>query len=332
MAIYTKTGDKGQTSLFDGTRVAKNSPRVNAYGTLDELNAHLSVCEKICLYGPSRDLLHQWQDQLFHLSAEVATVKEDKKKRLGTLITEAHIKAAEQVIDEYTAALPPVHAFIMDGNCLSAAQLHVARTICRRAERALLDLAGQEELRPVVGQYINRLSDGLYILARMEDFQFMIEKTVHAVKQALRTEERMLSVDADNDDGLWERAQELCCRARKAACKVGVPVVISVVDTAGQLILLYRMKDALLISSEISPNKAYTAVALKCPTHELTDAVQPGADLYQLEGMVQRRIVTFGGGFPLYKEGRLIGGFGISGGTVQEDMTIARVALGENTI
>ena len=108
---------------------------------------------------------------------------------------------------------------------------------------------------------------------------------------------------------------------------MGVPVVITVVDVHGNPVLTYRMADALLVSTDISAGKAYTAVALKCKTEALKEITQPGADLYQIESMVSRPLVTFGGGFPLTQRGKLIGGLGISGGTVAEDVAIGEYAM-----
>ena len=107
---------------------------------------------------------------------------------------------------------------------------------------------------------------------------------------------------------------------------MGVPVVITVVDVHGNPVLAYRMADVLLVSTEFG-RQSYTAVALKCKTQALKEITQPGADLYQIESMVSRPLVTFGGGFPLTQNGKLIGGLGISGGTVAEDVTIGEYAM-----
>lgn len=159
MAIYTKTGDKGMTGLFDGTRVAKNSERVNTYGTLDELNAHLSVCEKLVRYPETKQILHNLQGLLFRLCAEVATMDQAKLTQHSTLISEADIKELESIIDRYTQLLPPLTSFIYQGNNLAAAELHVARTVCRRAERKLNGLRQGEPVRPTALAFVNRLSD-----------------------------------------------------------------------------------------------------------------------------------------------------------------------------
>ena len=112
-----------------------------------------------------------------------------------------------------------------------------------------------------------------------------------------------------------------------AANELQVPVVIALTDRHGNAILTYRMPDALLVSLELAPKKAWTAVAMKTATHELTSAVQPGAALYGLESHMQGKVVTFGGGYALWREGLLLGGLGISGGSVEQDMDIAETAI-----
>jgi uncharacterized protein GlcG (DUF336 family) len=122
-------------------------------------------------------------------------------------------------------------------------------------------------------------------------------------------------------------ALELTAAARKKAEEIGVPMVIAVVDTGGNLIALKRMDDALLVSINIAANKAYTAVAVKMPTHELAEAARPGGPLFGINTTDNCRIVIFGGGFPLKKGGEIVGGIGVSGGSVEEDMACAMAAL-----
>lgn len=356
MAIYTKTGDKGTTGLFDGTRVAKNSERVNTYGTLDELNAHLSVCEKLVRYPETKTILHRLQGLLFQLCAEVATVDQVKLKQYSTLVSEADIKELETVIDHYTQALPPLRSFIYQGNNLAAAELHVARTVCRRAERMLNGMRQGEPVRPTALAFVNRLSDCIYTLARMEDFIFHVdeivtkvvaklehlpasvttEETASKAVQTARTTKGVTvtnfgeasALDSQQEAHVLRRmAQQLLEGATAKSEAMGVPVVIAVVDRHGNPVLTYRMVDALLVSTDIAEGKAYTAVALKCKTEQLNEVTQPGAELYQIESMVTRPLVTFGGGFPLTVAGRIIGGLGISGGTVAEDIAIGKYAM-----
>jgi cob(I)alamin adenosyltransferase len=165
MKIYTKTGDDGTTGLFGGARVKKASRRVDAYGTVDELNAAIGVARAIKLEDLSEEILGRVQVDLFTLGAELASVpgKEDK---LGmTLLGPTDIARLEQAIDRAEAELPPLKAFVLPGGSQEAAALHHARTVCRRAERALL-MIDDATPRPDLVVYLNRLSDLLFVLAR----------------------------------------------------------------------------------------------------------------------------------------------------------------------
>jgi cob(I)alamin adenosyltransferase len=165
MKIYTKTGDDGTTGLFGGARVKKASRRVDAYGTVDELNATIGVARAIQLEELSEAILGRVQVDLFTLGAELACVpgKEDK---LGmTLLGPPDIARLEQAIDKAEAELPPLQAFVLPGGSREAAALHQARTVCRRGERALL-MVDDATPRPDLVIYLNRLSDLLFVLAR----------------------------------------------------------------------------------------------------------------------------------------------------------------------
>jgi len=174
MKIYTKTGDDGLTGLFGGHRVPKHDPRVEATGTLDELNAALGVARSVGLSSNAEPIVARLQSELFTLGAEIGAAPGLAHKLRVQLIDETHVARLEQEIDAIDERLPPLKAFILPGGCLSAAELHRARTLSRRAERRLLVLS---DLRPVVVQYINRLSDHLFVLARSENFQTETSET-----------------------------------------------------------------------------------------------------------------------------------------------------------
>ena len=164
MRIYTKTGDDGRTGLLGGDRIAKNSLRIAAIGDFDELNAHLGLARAA---GPDVDLeaeLHRLQAWLFDLGAELAAPPGGKFDAAS--IDEGHIAWLERAIDAHMGALPPLTAFILPGGSPAAAALHVARAVCRRAERALLDLAQTEPVRESARTFVNRLSDYLFAAAR----------------------------------------------------------------------------------------------------------------------------------------------------------------------
>ncbi len=166
MKIYTKTGDAGQTGLFNAPRVRKDHPRIEAYGQVDELNAQLGLIRCEPLDPPLDRLLARVQNELFDLGAELATPDpaEPRVPHAGP----AQISALEGEIDRYEASLPPLKTFILPGGARAAALLHVARTVCRRAERAVIHLAHQpgESVNAPVIVYLNRLSDLLFVLAR----------------------------------------------------------------------------------------------------------------------------------------------------------------------
>jgi cob(I)alamin adenosyltransferase len=179
MKIYTKTGDQGQTGLYGGPRVPKDHLRIEAFGAVDELNALLGLtrCEPLDGDGEGEGdangktkgrvdaLLERIQSELFDLGAESAT---PDPERLGTkLITPAHAATLESAIDACDARLPALKAFILPGGTRRAALLHMARTVCRRAERRLVTLAAAEPISGDLVIYLNRLSDLLFVLARL---------------------------------------------------------------------------------------------------------------------------------------------------------------------
>ncbi len=166
MKIYTKTGDKGTTGLYGGGRVSKSSPRIAAYGDIDELNATLGVARAETELAPIREALTQVQTTLFTLGAQLASPKTDPKIEV---LTAAQVEWLETQIDAMTANLPEMRHFILPGGGKTSALLHLARTVCRRAERATVHLASlpDEPVDHWVLVYINRLSDYLFVLARL---------------------------------------------------------------------------------------------------------------------------------------------------------------------
>lgn len=166
MKIYTKKGDEGQTGLFGGDRVSKDHLRIRSYGTLDELNAALGVALTATVPGAASlaTRLLRVQGELFQLGAELAT---PRGKTVSTdLIGESHVQQMEKEIDEMEKGLAPLKSFILPGGSPLSAHLHLARTICRRAERELVVLHRAEPLRAEVMQYANRLSDYLFVASR----------------------------------------------------------------------------------------------------------------------------------------------------------------------
>ena len=167
MKIYTKSGDKGETSLVYGTRVSKDSPRVEAYGTCDEANSHigaaLSLLPKSDDWAELREIFHLIQTKLFHIGAELAT---PEGKKVGWPIQEEDVLYLERQIDKLDEALPPLTTFVLPGGHPAAASFHVARTVVRRAERSTVRIMETEQINKIALKYLNRLSDFLFVAAR----------------------------------------------------------------------------------------------------------------------------------------------------------------------
>ena len=171
MKIYTKTGDKGETSLYGGTRVSKAAARVESYGTLDELNAFIGLAKAEISDEKVLNQLQKIQFDLFTVGSEAATPTDkmllaNGKNRLDLMISEKEITELELWMDDFDAELEPLKFFILPSGGKAAATLHVCRTVCRRAERTMVFLNETEEVRPELIKYLNRLSDYLFILAR----------------------------------------------------------------------------------------------------------------------------------------------------------------------
>lgn len=169
MKIYTKSGDDGETGLFGGQRVRKDDRRVEAYGSVDETNASIGMALSLGVEPSCAAVLEAVQNELFVLGAELSTPP-DRRARLGLpLIGPRQVAALEQAIDVGEASLPPLKAFIVPGGAPSASALHYARTVCRRAERALIEARDEAAPSEHTLRYLNRLSDLLFVLARTEN-------------------------------------------------------------------------------------------------------------------------------------------------------------------
>src|SRR5437588_1438553 len=163
--IYTRGGDKGETSLGDGSRVTKQSLRIEAFGTVDEANAAIGLA-RLHTDGEPDEMLARIQNDLFDLGADLCT-PEDGRRPAGALrIVAAQVARLEREIDLMNAALRPLDSFILPGGSAAAAHLHLARTVTRRAERLVCALAAEEKVNPEAVKYLNRLSDHLFVLGR----------------------------------------------------------------------------------------------------------------------------------------------------------------------
>jgi cob(I)alamin adenosyltransferase len=176
MNIYTKTGDKGTTALFGGKRVSKDDIRIEAYGTVDELNAHLGMLRDQEVNRKRADELISIQDRLFVTGSILATVPGNDKVKIPKL-TETDVELLERSIDGMEKTLEPLRFFVLPGGHVSISSGHIARTVCRRAERLVVALNKAEPVEPLVIKYLNRLSDYLFVLCRKMAQELGIQET-----------------------------------------------------------------------------------------------------------------------------------------------------------
>ena len=165
MKIYTKTGDKGQTSLLGGTRVSKDNERINAYGTIDELNSFLGLVCDLDSDLERKDFLRNIQSRLFTIGSSLAAETE-KAKDFKPDLEEDDILALEQSIDQMNEKLPAMKNFLLPGGHQIISSAHIARTVCRRAERLVISISQDKHIEEIIVRYLNRLSDYLFVLAR----------------------------------------------------------------------------------------------------------------------------------------------------------------------
>jgi len=173
--IYTKTGDRGTTSLIGGTKISKSHLRIEAYGTVDELNSYIGLCRDLLQVVLPVTILQEVQDRLFTIGSSLACDPEKEPKMKIPDLKEEDINLLEKEIDQMNEILPDMKHFILPGGHVTVSQLHIARCVCRRAERACVRLEAEgQEVEPIVIKYINRLSDYLFVLARFAGHQLNI--------------------------------------------------------------------------------------------------------------------------------------------------------------
>jgi ATP:cob(I)alamin adenosyltransferase len=317
LGIYTKTGDSGKTGLLDGRRVHKSDKRIQAYGTIDELVAAIALARSFNFRKDLSDILKKIEEDLFLLAAELAT---DKPDILKNRISQEHIEWLEKTIDQIMSKTSIKNDFIVPGPYKSSASIHLTRTIARRAERQVVKLDLDQPVRRGILVYLNRLSDLLFALGKCQEEEETVKKAMERIK-----------IDSGMGRGVktvnLSVAKDIIKAAEQKALEIGVPMVISVVDEGGHLIALHRMDGALLASIEISINKAYTSVAFKVPTSNLDTLVKPEGELFGINTQNSGKYVTFGGGIPILYGKDVIGAIGVSGGTVEEDETVAKAGL-----
>lgn len=300
MKLYTKKGDLGVTSLGNGESIAKAHPLIEALGSLDELTSALGVIKAILKSGKIVSELEKIQQTLILVMGELAAPNRSYWPK-----AKEDIENLENWIDFYEAKTDYFKGFILPGHNSLSAEVDRARTIARRAERVLYKA---EIVHPEIKSYINRLSDYLYSIARY------IDQLCDEVK---KNKEQMIEMNL-------ELANQIINRVKEYATYKGINVVVAIVTKEGNPISIQVMDDSFVVSYELAVKKAFTAAALKMPTHKLAELTQSGAQFEGLEGMLEGKIITLGGGYPLLSEGKVIGAIGVSGGSALEDIDMAQ--------
>ncbi|MBV7274799.1 cob(I)yrinic acid a,c-diamide adenosyltransferase [Clostridiaceae bacterium UIB06] len=325
MKIYTKTGDKGSTSLVGGERTEKYDLRVWAYGTIDEANSSIGVARVYIKENDLSEKVLKIQKILFEVGAELASVGTSHYK---ARIKDEDITFLEDTIDKLDELKPSQNGFIVPGGTIESAHLDVARTDIRRAERYAAELKNSYEISDNLIKYINRLSDALYAIARYFDYKDIMKKTEENIRRFREDNHEINQFSAQTNSQKVinsQTAEYITQKCIQKSYEIGISMVICISDFNGNIVMLERMDDSLLASIEVAMKKAYTAAALKAPTHELHELSLPSGELYGINNM--EKIVTFGGGFPLKIDNKIVGAIGVSGGTVEQDMQISKYGV-----
>ncbi len=317
MKVYTRKGDSGETGLYGGSRISKNSIKVDTYGNIDESAAFIGAARALVKDKEIKNILYKIQEKFLVIGAYLASDKNGITK-LKEKIEISDIENLEKIMDEYSKNLLPLYKFIIPGENIESAALHVARTGVRRRERKIVGLKERDEVAPEILKYVNRVSDILFVLARVVEDQEAVRHISDVIIEKLNMYEKknLLSL---------EEAKKIVESGKNRAREMKKDFVLAVVNSEGNLILEEKMDNAIFASIEIALKKAYTAAALRIETSELAKLVQPNGSLYGLH--TDQRYVVFGGGSLLKKNGEIVGAVGVSGGTVDEDMTVAKACV-----
>lgn len=336
MSIYTKGGDRGTTSLVRTKNVSKSDDRIQLVGTIDELTSHLGLVKTMIKDEETIRQLEKIQRILITVMAGVADPYNKEYK-----IEEHEEEFLEQEIDRMEGLFQRPKEFILPGQCRLSAELDIARTVSRRAERALAAVSVKFGADNGAKIFMNRLADYLYVLARYTDAKMdkpaseagndrKEEKSMEqnqnpaaseaVIQEVLKRMGVQCRITLDSAKRLIEKIEEEAKRRGKKA-------VIAICGPEGNPVAVHVMDGAFLVSFDVATKKAYTSVAVKMSTMELSKLAQPGETFYGVDKMDNGKIVIFAGGVPLKVGDTIIGGLGISGGTGEEDHSLAEYGL-----
>ena len=346
MSIYTKRGDRGITDMAHTSNISKSDDRIRLLGTIDELNSHIDLVRSMLSQAEVISLLENIQNNLNLIAAGVSNPY-DRNSR----ISEKETAFLETETDRMEAlCAQPVPEKLTGKNRL-AAEIEITRAVARRAERCLAQVSVKFGADNESKKFLNRLSDYLYILARYTENE---SGSVHAEQ----TGDRVQTLSAENTGseavstaeqpdntadavqkaadineaviqevlkrmGIQSRITLNTAKKLQEALRRGQHAVIAVCNPEGNPVAVHVMDGAFIVSFDVAMKKAYTAVAVKMSTMELSKLAQPGETFYGVDKLDGGKIVIFGGGIPLKSGDTIIGGLGISGGTGKEDHSLA---------
>ena len=351
MSIYTKRGDRGITDMAHTSNISKSDDRIRLLGTIDELNSHIDLVRSMLSQAEVISLLENIQNNLNLIAAGVSNPY-DRNSR----ISEKETAFLETETDRMEALCAQPIPEKLTGKNRLAAEIEITRAVARRAERCLAQVSVKFGADNESKKFLNRLSDYLYILARYtenESGSVHAEQTGDRVQtlSAENTGSEAVSIAEQPDNtadavqkaadineaviqevlkrmGIQSRitlntAKKLIEKLEQEALRRGQHAVIAVCNPEGNPVAVHVMDGAFIVSFDVAMKKAYTAVAVKMSTMELSKLAQPGETFYGVDKLDGGKIVIFGGGIPLKSGDTIIGGLGISGGTGKEDHSLA---------
>lgn len=339
MSIYTRTGDSGMTTLIKQKNISKSDDRIQLLGTIDELTSNLGLVKAEETSASHVEMIERIQANLIQIMSGIADPFNKDYK-----LNKDEVADLETEINRLESMFEREKKFILPGSCRRSAQIDVARTVARRAERWLTAVDKKYGGDQVVKQYMNRLADYLYVLARYTDYAHKNQQggslpepaipaqTVPAAEKQdgskmKETNEALVQAVLQRLEGTTriglDTAKKLIEKIEAHALSLGLPSVIAICSPEGNPIAVHVMDGAFLASFDIAMKKAYTSVAVKMSTMELGKMAQPGGTFYGVDKADNGKLIIFGGGIPLKAGEAIVGGLGISGGTGEQDHALA---------
>lgn len=331
MSIYTKRGDRGITDMAHAGNISKSDDRIRLMGEVDELNSHIDLVKSMLHQSEELQLLERIQKNLNLIAAGVSNPY-DRDCR----VSEKETVVLEAETDKLEAQCEKPVLENLTGKSRLAAEIDITRTVARRTERCLAQVSVKFGADTESKRFLNRLSDYLYILARYIEYQSesAVEPSDNNTDILKKTTEKTADINEAVIQEVLKRmgiqsritldtAKKLIERLEQEALRRGQRAVIAVCNPEGNPVAVHVMDGAFLVSFDVAMKKAYTAVAVKMSTMELSKIAQPGGTFYGVDKLDGGKIVIFGGGIPLKSGDTIIGGLGISGGTGEEDHSLA---------